>query len=311
MVFSRTDGRLIKAEDWSVENAAGPFVWTLGNGRVLAHVGEDLVEVGADLAVQARLRLHGPLLFLSTATGDGPLLVATEKERHQAGEHARMSEFLRPGEVINEDYELTAITAAAGVLKSMGSQTVSVVPLRPALLQNGEVTAASDKSGLRYAVEEQLWTGERKRLATVASGCEVQVHTLAAKVLYVSGCDPVNQLRGWYRLMTPAGATLLKGVSGSTDLLQQALSDQDGLRFLTVSTNFSADTFASLNVAEGEFKRMTVNLFDTKTGKEIFHAVPVGGSAMRQSVALSGSGAWVAVLSGTTLQVYGAGPQHP
>ena len=309
LVFARSNGRLLKAEDWTVENDAGPFAWSLGDGRVLAHVGNDLVVLGEDLEATERFPLPGPLLFLSPAMGKGPSLLATVKERHVAGGHTaaaheQLARFLRPGELIDEDYELTALD---GSLHRIGSEVVRSEPLKPALLADAMVSARPDNTGVRYSVQEQQWTGEQKRLATVGSGCDVQVETLAAKVLYVSGCDPINRSHGWYRLVTPAGATLLKGTGGSTDLLQQALVDQSGLRFLTVSTNFNASTAASLNVLEGDFKRMTVSVFNVRTGKELFRAVPAGGSAMRQPVALSPSGAWMAVLSGSALQIYSLG----
>ncbi len=305
VVFSRKDGRLVKVEDWAVSNDAGPFLWSLGNGRVLAHVGGELVQLADGLEVKERYRLPGPLVFVSTATGDGPLLVATVKERHQPGEHASLAGSLRRGELLDEDYELTALDAKLTV---SGSKTVGAEPLRPALLANAMVSIKPIRSGVRYNVEERRWTGERKSLASVASACEVQAITLAAKVLYLSGCDATNWLRGWYRLITPEGATLLKGRPGDTDILQQALSNQSGQRFMTVSTDFNADVYPGLNVAEREFKRLSLSVFDISTGKSLLQVQPAGGSALRQTAAISPLGEWVAVVSGSKLQVYGVAP---
>src|SRR5262249_24443846 len=65
VLISRADGHVLRVQDWTVSDDLGPFVWSSGNGVVIAHVGHDLVRFGPDLSIEQRFPLAGPLLLLS------------------------------------------------------------------------------------------------------------------------------------------------------------------------------------------------------------------------------------------------------
>ncbi len=144
VVLSRTDGRVLRVEDWTASNAAGPYVWSLGGGRVLAQVGGELVTYGAGLVAQQHYVLHGPLLFVSASPGAELMLVATLHEKHTKEEHEKLAAFLGPDRLVDEDYDLTGLD---GNLQLIGEKRVSAEPLQPALLRSAMVRAKPDRGG--------------------------------------------------------------------------------------------------------------------------------------------------------------------
>jgi hypothetical protein len=305
VLISRADGRVIRIKDWIVSDDLGPFVWPLDDHRVLAQVGHDLVLFGPDLSIQRRFPLSGPLLFLSAAPHGDLLLVATVHEKHTPQEHAKIAAFLGPGSPVDEEYDLTGLNAA---LQVTGSKRVSVEPTRPALLKNTMVSARP-VHGMEWVLERSTWDGASKPLARFRSTCEVQVRSLPGDLLLAQGCPPIDPFNAlWYRVLNLQGAVLLKGAVPKGDFLQQAESSSDGKLFAVACSHFDHAVEPTTLMHAGDFANLTVTLYSTRNGKEIFAARLPQGSAQQDTFSISPSNSSLAVLTSATLQAFALTP---
>ena len=300
VLISRADGRVLRVTDWTVSDDLGPFVWSLGNGSVVAHVGHDLVRFGAGLVIEQRVRLSGPLLFLSPSPNGDLLLLATVREKHTREEHAEIAAFVGPGVPIDEEYDLTGLNAAFQVT---GVRRVTVTPLRPALLQSSMVSARPTH-GSDWLLEESTWEGRSKRFAHFRSICPVQVQSFPGDLLFVQGCTPVEANSTWYRVLNAQGATLFKGSGPRSDFIQQAESTDDGRLFAIASSHFNRPVDRTTTLQAGDFNNVVVNVYDTATGKQVFAAHPQQGSAEEDTFSLSPSASSIAVLTSGALQLF-------
>lgn len=300
VLISRVDGRILTVKDWTVPDDLGPFVWSAGNGRVLAHVGHELIAFGPGLKPQQRVPLAGPLLFLAAAPHGDLLVVATVHERHTEQQHAQISAFIGPGRPVDEDYELTGFDAS---LHPTGTKRFSVEPIRPALLQDVMVSARL-LHGTQWLVEKSTWDGQASPLARVHSACPVEVQSLAGDLLLVQGCVPSEASVAWYRVLSAKGATLLKGTPAYGEFLQQAESDQKGDLLAIASSHFDRPIDRHSHLRSGDFTNLNVAVYDTRLGKQVFVARVPEGSAQQDTFSLSPSGSSLAVLTSVSLQAF-------
>lgn len=300
VVISRTDGHVLRVMDWTVSDDIGPFVWSLGNGIILAHVGNDLVRFGPDLSIQQRFRLPGALLFLSASPSGNLLLVATVHEKHTEKQHAQIASFLGPGVPIDEDYDLTGLNDAFQVT---GTKRVTVRPLHPALLQDSMVSARP-LHGTEWLLEESTWAGQSKRFAAFRSICRVRVQSFPGDLLFVQGCAPFQAHTTWYRVLNSHGATLFKGSGPDNELIQQAESSDDGRLFAIASSQFNRSVDRTTELQIEDFNNLTVNVYDSATGKQLFAAHPPQGSPQADTFSLSPSGSALTVLTSSSLELF-------
>jgi hypothetical protein len=300
VLISRADGHVLRVKDWTVSDDIGPFVWALGNGLVLAHVGEDLVTFGPGLSIQQRFHLPGPLLFLCASPTGNLLLAATLHEKHTEKEHAQIASFVGPGIPIDEEYDLTGMDAA---LQVTGTRRVTVKPLRPALLQASTVSARSTHSA-EWLLEESTWEGQSKRVAHFRSICPLQIQSFPGDLLFVQGCSPIESNTSWYRVLNAQGATLFKGSSPYSDFIQQADTSYDGRFFAIATSHFNRPVDRTTEQQIGDFINLTVTVYDTSTGKQFFTAHMPQGSAQEYTFSLSPSGSSLAVLTSNSLQLF-------
>ena len=304
VLISRADGRVLRIKDWTVSDDLGSFVWSLGDHRVLAHVGHDLVLFGPDLSIQKRFPLPGPLLFVSATPQGNLLLVATLHEKHTQQEHAKIAAFLGPGVPVDEEYDLTGLN---DVLQVTGSKRVTVEPTHPALQQSTMVAARLVK-GTEWVLERSSWDGESKPLALFRSTCAVEVQSLPGDLLLAQGCPPLQPFATWYRVLNPQGAVLLKGGAPYGDLIQQAQSSPDGQLFAVASSHFDHPVAHTTLNHTSEFTNLTVTIYNTGTGKQLFAARLAQGSAQQDTFSLSPSGSTLAVLTSAALQTFALAP---
>jgi hypothetical protein len=266
----------------------------------MAHVGHDLVQFGPDLTIQRRSRLAGPLLFLSASPRGDLLLAATVHEKHTENEHAQIASFVGPDVPIDEEYDLTGMNDAFQVT---GTKHVTVQPLRPALLQTSMVSARP-AHGTEWLLEQSTWEGQSKRFAHFRSICPLQVQSFPGDLLFVQGCSPLESNTRWYRVLNAQGVTLFKGSGPRTNFIQQTESSDDGRLFAIATSNFNRPVDRTSTLQIEDFTNVTVNVYDTATGKQFFATHQPQGSAQQDTFSLSPSGSALVVLTSTSLQLY-------
>lgn len=300
VVIARENGRVLLMKDWTVPQDAGAYVWDFGPGRVVAQVGNDLVSFGPNLTEEHRLPLGGPLVFLSPAPEGELALVATIHEKHSKGEHEALARFLGPDQPIDENYDLTAID---GDLHAIGTRLLYAQPAQPAILRSAMISAHQGHEG-HWELDQTTWSGERKVLARLQSGCNITVTSLPGDLLLARGCVPHQSDTTFYRVLDTKGATRLKGTSDRFSYLQQAATDASGDLFGIASSHFDQPFDFKFQVHAGEFQNLALSLFSAQNGKLVFSTHLASGSPEQDTFCLSPSGRTLAVLTSAGLQAY-------
>ena len=300
VVLSRQDGRVKLIRDWTVSDDLAPAVWGLPDGRVLAHIGHDLVALGPDLKPQARFPLPGPVLFLSLSPAGKLLLLATVHEQHTAAEHDKLTHFLAPNEAIQEDYDLTGLRAD---LSSLGTRLLTHEPLQPALLADALLQARQMHEN-SWELTSTTWAGQNTVLAHLHSGCPLKMDSLPGDLLVVRGCASNESVETWYNVLDSHGKALIKGKTAAGDLLQQAEADRAGTVFAIASSHFDHPVHRGDSLLEAAFQNLAVTVYRKANGQQLFRTELSTGSSQQHTFCLTPGGEALVVLTGDTLESF-------
>jgi hypothetical protein len=302
LLVSVHDGKVLHAEDWHVREN-GPYLWPLGDGQVLAAVGETLVILGPDLRPERQWTLSGPLALVRVSPSRNLIVAAVVKERHTPDRHHRPSELMGAGhDMADEDYELTVLD---GQLRVIGTKQLHAPPDIPAVLDSGLlVSEAASQS--RWTLQETKWDGTQHAVAAVLSPCPLRIKTLPTNLILMIGCSP-DGAHSWYKIIRKDGKTLLKGDTASNAWLEnaEALTAKDLFAIGIVEAARPVDFQEGMSASE--FKKLAVSVYSSKTGERLYAAPSIGGSVDRQSFALSQDGDRLAVLSDGNVSLYKTG----
>src|SRR5450631_356980 len=94
--------------DWRVHDAQ-QYLWSIGQDRVLIHVGRELRMYGPGLKLKQKLTLGGPLAFVRISPSARYFAVGTVKERHSESTHRQLVE--AEDREPEEDVELKVLDA--------------------------------------------------------------------------------------------------------------------------------------------------------------------------------------------------------
>ncbi len=298
VVLSRSTGQVLSVRNWVAADDLAPPVWSLGDGKVVAHVGSSLVLYGSGLQELGRYSLPGPLLFLSAATPGNLLLAATVHERHTAADHEKYATVLSPGEAIPEDYDLTGLT---GALTPTGTRRIAVEPVKPALVADALVTATRAR-GDSWQVESSTWAGSHNTLARLRSGCDVHLTALSGQLLLARGCPRNESAERWFDVVDEHGKVILKGETAFGDMLQQTETDSNGKLIAVAISHFDKAVRRGDRLNVRDFQNLGLTVYSVGTGKPVFATHLPSGSSQQQTFALAPDATSLTVLTGDTVQ---------
>jgi hypothetical protein len=308
VLFSETSGKILQTQEWPVYDDR-QYTWELGGGRVLAHVGHELVIYGPEMAVLSRYKLPGPVAFAEVAPAQGSsqgiVTVVTIHERHSPEAHQKLAAFIGPDWPIDEDYDFTVLDAN---LNPIGTKKLDSRPPHLALQTVGMVSAQRDR-GESWKVEQEDWTGRKETLARLVSGCRIALSSLPGNLLFAKACAS-DQASTFYWVLNAQGSVLLAGHSPATEIPQQAQSSTSGDVIAIATTQSYEPIDLTVGARVSDFHSLTVSAYRVSDGKKILAAKAAEGSALRQTFSLAPSGEGLAVLSGSTLQAYRLPAQH-
>jgi hypothetical protein len=206
--------KMLQTTDWRVLDAK-QYLWPIGNGKVLVHVGRELRIYGPGLKVEQKFSLNGPLAFVRISPSGEYFAVGVLQERHSRAIHEQLTE--AEGREPEEDIELKVLTADFRTLATVARSSRDVPPV---LSDEGEIRIPTIGKN-RWRIVENSWNGQRRVLAQVTSTCRPEATTLQPNLLFLVGCD--RQADGkWYRMLRSDGKPVLKGWSPSAELEQTA-----------------------------------------------------------------------------------------
>ncbi len=299
VLLSRARGEVLAVRTWVVSDDLAQPDWSLGDGRIVAHVGSDLVIFGPGLVEGDRFHLPGPLLFLSASTGGRILLAATVHERHSRADHEKLATVLMPGESIAEDYDLTGLDST---LHAIGTRQIPVEPVEPALVADAQFTTKHTHADV-WQLDRSSWAGETRPVTTLRSGCDLQLRTLTDTLLLARGCARNQSVESWFDVLNPGGSVVIHSKTGFGDLLQQADADRAGQVLAVATSHFDRDVRRGERLSVRDFASLTITLYSVHDGKPIFSAHLPRGSSQQQTFSLAPDAASIAVMTGDTVQI--------
>jgi len=214
VLFDLEQKEVLRTVDWRVPDS-GRYLWTIGQNRILIHVGQQLRAYGPGLQLSDQISLDGPLAFVQVSPASEFFAIGVIHERHTREIHRKLEEVeLREPE---EDVEIRLLDSRFRSLTTI-MRSSRFPP--PVLLNGGEVqfhAIARD----RWQLVENTWTGDRTVLAVTSSTCAPRMDSMPGNLLFVLGCDRQPGSR-WYRILHSDGKLVLKGWSPSSELGQTA-----------------------------------------------------------------------------------------
>lgn len=285
---------IVRAVDWEIADR-NEYLWRLAGGRVLAHVGNELRVYGANLDVERRIPLAGPLAFVRTSPNGEVLAVATKYERHSRELHEKLRDDTgwEPEEdvqvsILNRDFDQVA----------QGATTSTLQP--PTLLNEGQAKLLA-QPGLHYRIAMTAWDNKTTTLARFKSYCTPELSSIAPDLLFLLSCD-VDGAAMHYRAIRADGKMLLHGDHIHGDLAHDAAGGTDSFAVKVVR--------AERTIAPGggfkpsELASQEVRVFRASDGKRLMTARVKDPVASHGTYALSPDGTQLAVLSESQISFF-------
>jgi hypothetical protein len=298
LLFSIKTGKIIRAEDWRVQDD-GPYLWPLDGGRVLANVGGILTVYGPGLAVERQWSPLGEVRFLRVSPSRHLIVAVVMHERHTPEQHRRIAEFIGPEQPVDEDFDLTLLD---GQLNVETTRRLQSWPTLSEVLDTGLIVTERGVKD-RWTVSESDWEARRRQIVRVDSGCPLRVETLPANLILIVGCS-LDQARAWYKIVRSNGRTLLTGNVPSNGLLEQADAPTAAGVFAIGIAQASHPVDFGLGIVASDFQNVAVSVYRISDGHRLFVTRSAAGAVNRQSFALSQSGDRLAILSGDDVSLY-------
>jgi len=296
VLFDLQKKEVLRTIDWRVPDS-GRYLWTIGENRILVHVGQQLRVYGPGLQLSDQISLDDPLAFVQVSPASEFFAIGVIHERHTREIHRKLEEVeLREPE---EDVEIRLLDSRFRSLTTI-MRSSRLPP--PVLLDGGEVQIHSIARN-RWQFVENSWAGDRRVLAVTSSTCVPHMDSVPGNLLFVLGCDRQPGSR-WYRILHSDGKVVLKGWSSSSELGQ------------TAGGNVGSDAFA-IRIAEAAESRSLQSVFKpsglkgshvavyrTANGRRIFLiGVPDLVPAV-QTFAISPRGDQMALLKSSEIDFY-------
>jgi hypothetical protein len=296
--------RVAGTVDWRVHDAQ-QYLWPFGREAVLVHAGGDLRMYAADMKLEHRLGLNGPLAFVSVAPSGKYFAVGIVRERHPENIHRELAE--AENREPEEDVEVKVFDAE---FRSLVSVMRSSRDAPPILTDDGEIRIPTIGKN-RWRIAEYTWTGQRRILKQVDSTCRPKAVSVAPDLLFVTGCDSLADGK-WYRMFRADGKLILKGQSSSSER-GHAVSGttRSGLFAVGIVELTKAMDDASA-FHSSDLKSLQVSVYGSQNGKKIAKVTLSNPLPTVQTFALSPDGHQLAVLANNKIVFYAlsTGSEH-
>jgi hypothetical protein len=209
VLIDLTTSKVTQSVDWRVPDA-NQYLWTIGQGRVLVHVGRELRMYGPGLKLEGKSTLDGPLAFLRMSPSNAYFAIGILQERHSEAIHRELTE--TENREPEEDVQIKVMNAGFHTLATVVRSSREAPPV---LTDEGEVQLrAIGKT--RWRILEQTWDGQQHNLGAVESTCMPRTTSLPPKLLFVIGCDRISDGK-WYQVLRSNGKPVLKVWSPSAE----------------------------------------------------------------------------------------------
>jgi len=286
----------VRTVDWRIHDAQ-QYLWPIGDNTVLVHAGSELRQYNSDLKIEHRIALNGPLAFVRVAPSGKYFAAGIIHERHPEGVHRELAE--AEGREPEEDVEIRVLDSSFNVLVSVMRSSREVPPV---LSDEGEIRIPNIGKN-RWRIAEYTWTGQRRVLKQVESGCRPEAEGVPPDLLLVTGCDRLSDAK-WFRLLRPDGKTVLRGQFASSERGFGASGiDGSGL-FAFGTTEFTKSLADAAAFHSSDLKDLRVSVYQVDNGKRLTAVTVPSPLPTVQSFALAPDGHQLAVLNSNQILFY-------
>jgi len=288
--------KVVRTVDWRVHDAQ-QYLWSMGNDRVLIHVGEELRMYGPGLKLEQKLALGGPLAFARVSPSGSYVAVGAIRERHSEDVHRQLAE--AEAREPEEDVEVKVLDANFHTLATVMRSSRELPPI---LSDEGEIRLSTIGKN-RWRISEHSWTGEQRMLKQLDSTCRPEIASLPPDLLFVTGCDRLAEGK-WYRILRPDGKLVLKGSSPSTENGHRASGSAGSRVFAVGITELAKAIDDSSAFHSSDVKDLHVAVYRVEDGKKLTAVTISDPLPTLQTFALSPDGRQLAVLDNSQIVFY-------
>jgi hypothetical protein len=288
--------RVTHTVDWELPDNR-EYLWPLGEGRVLVHVGSELRVYGEGLNVFDRVPLDGPLAFVR-ATPDGSFIaVGVIRERHTPELHAQLSQNLNRDP--DEDVDVVVLNRNFETIAKSKAQS-GIMP--PTLLNEGQATLEALPDG-SYRVSLLTWDNHASILARFSSSCTPELSSFAPDLILVVSCNKQTRERA-YRVLNSNGKLALKSDLHSNNCGNAAKGSANRQTFVVKTVQSSIPVLAGDAFSAGDLASEDLEVYRATDGKRLLGVRVASPSSSRDGYALAPDSSQLAVLNRDQISVY-------
>jgi hypothetical protein len=298
VLLSAATGKVLRESEWRVPQR-GPYLWPLGEGHVLAHIGDTLTIYGPNLVVEHQWTPPGIVRLVRISPSRELVVAAVERERHTPEQHRRLAEFLGPDRTVEEDEELTILD---GSLKVLGAEPIDGDIALPAILDSGLLLSDAGARE-KWMIQQLTWAHRKQSIVHVNSSCPLRVDTLPTNLILLAGCGAGGSSY-WYKVVRADGKTLLTGTMPTDSWVEAADAPPGGKVFAIGIAEASRPVDFDAGMITSDFQSVTVSVYRSQDGRRVYATRSSHGAVNRHSFALNVTGDRLAILSGDALSLY-------
>jgi hypothetical protein len=266
------------------------YLWRMGNGRVIVHVGDELRVYGAGLRLEHRIVVGGPLAFVAIAPDGLSLAFGVVRERHSLELHRLVASETRAEP--EEDVEVKLLDANFKTQRTLMRSSRVMAPL---LVDAGEVLLRK-QDGTHWSVAIHPWGEQEKTLLHATSECRPEVSILSEDVLFVAGCTDSGGK--WYVALRSDGKQILRRTSTASELPRHADAATAGDAFVVATPRMAPGMAVGLYFRPADLEGENLSVYNARDGKLRFSAFVKTPAPSHQEFALSPNGNELAVIQG-------------
>lgn len=280
--------------EWKVRGDDA-YLWRVGAGKVLVHVGHELRLYDAELHVVKAINVDAPVEWVVSSPSSDHLVVAVRKERYSE-EVMRTLQNLRAEADIDLDVRLYD-----GALNLLSESIRSSTGATPVLSDGGELRLMHLNHD-HWRIVEFGWNQGQRTLATLRTSCRPLISAPAHGLMFVLGCM-VSSNRTWYRMMREDGRPLLKAESAADEIAQTAeaaLTGEFAVRVMKTTQPVTlGEPFNPLALTKEE-----IGIYRSSDGAKLESVVTDDFILAQNSYALSPAGDQMAVVGRDSILFY-------
>ncbi len=280
--------------EWRVRGEE-QYLWQLGGGRVLVHMGRELRLFDVHLRALRSINVAGKVAWVVSSPSGDHVAVGTVHERHSEPVHRDLEAVL--SEAPEEDVEVRVLDENFAVV--LTAQQSSRTPA-PVLSDAGELLIHGD-GHTHWKITEYHWNRTEQTIASTRSACRPLLSTPESGLIFAVGCTTSGG--HWYRMLRMDGHPLLKGESASDEIQQAAQAAGEGTFAVRIVKTVRAMSYGQA-FSRPDLAQETITVYRSADGTSVAAVTTVDFTLSQMAFALSPAGDQIALMGINSVLFY-------